>query len=105
MSISDKKYQSLLESGNTTLIRQESVRRPVMLDLPDKLDSDAGENGVRIKELGCVALSDKTLVLIIRHNQIIGTAILNDEQLAFLKDGCCKDFDQYKMLSSQMDCE
>lgn len=98
MGISNERYQSLLASGNARMVRPESIRRPFTVNPPDKFDFDAGENGIRIKAIGCVELSDKMLVLIIKHDQVIGTATLDEDQLNFLTRREYRDFDQYQTL-------
>lgn len=100
MSISNERYQSLLASGSATLVREESITRPALLPA-HRLDLEAGENGIRVKKIGCLELSDNILILIIKNDQIIGTAILSEDQLEFLTSSWCRDFDHYQTIKDQ----
>lgn len=100
MGISNEKYHSLLASGCATVVREDRIAFPSMLPA-DRSDSEAGDNGIRIKEIGCLELSNNSLVLIIKHDQIIGTAILSEDQLGFLSSSWFKDFENYQVLKDQ----
>lgn len=100
MGISTERYQALLASGNAKIVRPESIRNPVIINPPDKYDFDAGENGIRIKAIGSIALSDSILALIIKNDQVIGVATLDEDQLSFLTQGMYRDFDHYQTLKA-----
>lgn len=40
------------------------------------------------------------LVLIIKHDQVIGTATLDEDQLKCLRQDVCRDFDHYQTLEA-----
>lgn len=100
MSISNERYQSLLASGCATVVREDRITSPAILPA-ERSYREVGENGIRIKEIGCLELSNNILVLIIKNDQIIGTAILTADQLGFLTSSWYREFENYQVLKDQ----